>query len=94
MRSQVVGGGFAEVRLLCTCGGEYRLTNSIGLKVDHLRHAAISLWLNSGVPATQVPEWAGHSVHVLLKVYAKCIDGQGEVARRRVEAALKLGDGD
>jgi integrase len=60
----------------------------------HLRHAAVSLWLNSGVPATQVAEWAGHSVHVLLKVYAKCIDGQDEVARRRIEAALKLGDGD
>jgi integrase len=53
-----------------------------------LRHAAVSLWLNAGVPATQVAEWAGHSVHVLLKVYAKCIDGQDEAARRRIEAAL------
>lgn len=42
-----------------------------------------------GLPATQVAEWAGHSVHVLLKVYAKCIDGQDEAARRRIEAALK-----
>lgn len=55
----------------------------------HLRHAAVSLWLNAGVPATQVAEWAGHSVHVLLKVYAKCIDGQEEAARKRIEAALK-----
>ena len=31
-----------------------------------LRHAAVSLWLNAGVPATQVAEWAGHSVDVLL----------------------------
>jgi integrase len=54
-----------------------------------LRHAAVSLWLNAGVPATQVAEWAGHSVHVLLKVYAKCIDGQDEAARRRIEAALQ-----
>ncbi|GGN57169.1 hypothetical protein GCM10010112_09760 [Actinoplanes lobatus] len=37
-----------------------------------LRHAAVSLWLNAGVPATQVAEWAGHSVHVLMRVYAKC----------------------
>ncbi len=57
-----------------------------------LRHAAVSLWLNAGVPATQVAEWAGHSVHVLLKVYAKCIDGQDEAARRRIEAALQHGD--
>ncbi|MGI5245963.1 tyrosine-type recombinase/integrase [Dactylosporangium sp. CA-139066] len=52
----------------------------------HLRHAAVSLWLNAGVPATQVAEWAGHSVNVLLKVYAKCIDGDATppvVASRR-----------
>ncbi len=53
-----------------------------------LRHAAVSLWLNAGVPATQVAEWAGHRVHVLLKVYAKCIVGQDEAARRRIEEAL------
>lgn len=53
-----------------------------------LRHAAVSTWLNAGVPATQVAEWAGHSVHVLLKVYAKCILGQDVAARRRIEAAL------
>jgi hypothetical protein len=49
---------------------------------------AVSLWLNAGVPATQVAEWAGHSVHVLLKVYASCIDGQDEAARKRIEGAL------
>ncbi|ANY07744.1 tyrosine-type recombinase/integrase [Pseudonocardia sp. HH130630-07] len=53
-----------------------------------LRHACVSTWLNGGVPATQVAEWAGHSVEVLLKVYAKCLDGQDTVARQRVEAAL------
>jgi integrase len=53
-----------------------------------LRHAAVSLWLNAGVPATQVAEWAGHSVHVLLKVYAKCIDGEEDAALRRIELAL------
>ncbi|MDT4993164.1 MAG: hypothetical protein QOH97_3056, partial [Actinoplanes sp.] len=59
-----------------------------------LRHAAVSLWLNAGVPAPQVAEWAGHSVHVLLKVYAKCIDGQDEAARRRIEEALGLNEPD
>lgn len=58
----------------------------------HLRHAAVSLWLNAGVPPTQVAEWAGHSVHVLLNVYAKCIDGQDEAARRRIQAALEVDD--
>jgi hypothetical protein len=50
----------------------------------------VSLWLNAVVPAPQVAEWAGHSVHVLMKVYAKCIYGQEEAAKRRIEAALKL----
>jgi integrase len=53
-----------------------------------LRHAAVSLWLNAGVHAPEVAERAGHSVDVLLKVYAKCIDGQREVANQRIEEAL------
>jgi hypothetical protein len=48
----------------------------------------VSLWLNAGVPATQVAERAGHGVPVLLKVYAKCIYGQDEVAKRRIESVL------
>jgi hypothetical protein len=35
----------------------------------------VSLWLNSGVPATEVARRAGHDVAVLLKIYAHCIDG-------------------
>ena len=49
-----------------------------------LRHAAVSTWLNAGVPSTQVAEWAGHSVAVLLQIYAKCIAGQEDAARRRI----------
>ena len=56
-----------------------------------LRHAAVSTWLNGGVPATQVAQWAGHSVNVLLRVYAKCIAGQDDALRRRVEQALRDG---
>ncbi|HZX98949.1 MAG TPA: hypothetical protein VFE92_05590, partial [Dermatophilaceae bacterium] len=44
----------------------------------------------AGVPPTQVAEWAGHSVMVLLRVYAKCIYGQEEMARSRIESALAL----
>jgi integrase len=54
-----------------------------------LRHAAVSTWLNAGVPATQVAEWAGHSVAVLLQIYAKCLSGQEELARKRIEARLR-----
>lgn len=58
----------------------------------YLRHAAVSTWLNAGVPATQVAEWAGHSVDVLLRVYAKCIAGQQDEAKRRIDRATRLPD--
>lgn len=47
-------------------------------------------WLGAGVPPTQVAEWAGHSVAVLLQIYAKCLAGQEDAARRRIEAALNF----
>ncbi|WP_171075138.1 tyrosine-type recombinase/integrase [Nonomuraea basaltis] len=53
-----------------------------------LRHAALSLWLNAGVHTPEVAERAGHTVAMLLKTYAKCIDGQREVANQRIEEAL------
>ncbi|QKW39376.1 integrase [Actinomadura sp. NAK00032] len=53
-----------------------------------LRHAGVSLWLNSGVPATEVAERAGHSIKVLLQVYAKCILGQHDRANQRIDDAL------
>jgi len=51
-------------------------------------------WLNGDVPPAQVAEWAGHSVAVLLKVYAKCVDGQDAIARRRIDEALRDQDSD
>jgi hypothetical protein len=57
-------------------------------RIYDLRHACVSTWLNAGVPATQVAEWAGHSVEVLLRIYAKCIVGQDEAAKRRISNAL------
>ena len=53
-----------------------------------LRHPAVSLWLNAGVPATEVARRAGHSVAVLLKVYAHCIDGQTDTVNKRIADAL------
>jgi site-specific recombinase XerD len=57
-----------------------------------LRHAGVSLALNAGVPATEVARRAGHSVAVLLKIYAHCIDGQAGAANKRIADALG-GDG-
>ena len=56
-----------------------------------LRHAGVSLALNAGVPATEVARRAGHSVVVLLKIYAHCIDGQADAANKRIADALGSG---
>jgi integrase len=57
-------------------------------RVYDLRHACVSTWLNGGIPPAQVAEWAGHSVAILLKIYAKCLDGQDDISKRRIEEAL------
>ncbi|WP_406211117.1 tyrosine-type recombinase/integrase [Streptomyces decoyicus] len=56
-----------------------------------LRHAAVSTWLSSGVEPQLVAKRAGHSVTVLFRVYAKCLDGEAATANARIEAALKGG---
>jgi integrase len=62
--------------------------SSLASRPYDLRHAAVSTWLNGGVAPTQVAEWAGHSVDVLLKIYAKCLDGQEDIALKRISDAL------
>jgi hypothetical protein len=57
-----------------------------------LRHACLSTWLNAGVEPTQAAGWAGNSVQVLFKVYAKCIAGRDQAnrrRRRRIEEAFR-----
>ncbi|MFI6291298.1 hypothetical protein ACIBEJ_06895 [Nonomuraea sp. NPDC050790] len=49
----------------------------------------MSLWLNAGGHAPEGAERAGHSVDVLLRTYAKCIDGQQDIANQRIEKALE-----
>ncbi len=94
-----VAGGFAGPVSGSSYGGTWRkarvaamttaeVASPLARRPYDLRHACVSLWLNAGVPATQVAEWAGHSVAVLLRVYAKCIAGQEDSARQRVDAAL------
>jgi hypothetical protein len=46
------------------------------------------------VPAPEIAERAGHSVEVLLRVYAKCLDDGQNLVNARIEAALSWADGD
>jgi integrase len=64
----------------------------LGRRPYDLRQAAVSLWLNSGVPATGVARRAGHGVAVLLKIYAHCIVGQADAANKRITDALGTQD--
>ncbi|ABL80107.1 MULTISPECIES: site-specific integrase [unclassified Nocardioides] len=54
-----------------------------------LRHACLSTWLNAGVPPARVAEWAGHSVDVLLRIYANCVEGDDKIALTRISEELQ-----
>jgi integrase len=71
-----------------TALGADQATSKLAERPYDLRHGGVSLMLASGVPAPEVARRAGHSVEVLLRVYAKCIDGQQDAMNRRIENAL------
>ncbi|RCG20787.1 site-specific integrase [Streptomyces diacarni] len=54
-----------------------------------LRHAGVSFWLSSGVDPMECARRAGHSVAVLLRVYAKVLARTQEIANRRIDDALR-----
>jgi integrase len=64
------------------------VTTLTGQKVYDLRHACLTGWLNAGVPPSQVAEWAGNSVKVLLETYIKCLSGQEADHKRRITESL------
>jgi integrase len=68
--------------------GEQAAASLLARRPYDLRHAAVSTWLASSGDPAQVAEWAGHSVDVLLRVYAKVLDGQEDQALQRIQEAL------
>ena len=57
-------------------------------KLYDFRHPGVSWRLNAGTPATLVAEWAGHTVEVLYRIYAPCLDGDDERWFGRMEQVL------
>jgi integrase len=55
-----------------------QLASPLARRPYDLRHAGVSWRLDAGTPAPLVAEWAGHTVGVLLRIYAHCIDGDDE----------------
>jgi integrase len=81
---------WTDARKPALTAAQYR--SPLGRRPYDLRHAAVSLWLNSGMLATEVAHRAGHGVAVLLKIYAHCIDGQADAANKRITDALGVQD--
>lgn len=65
-----------------------QLASPLARRPYDLRHACLSTWLAAGVAPSQVAAWAGHSVAVLLRVYAHALDDQEGLARQRIATAL------
>ncbi|MEQ7009158.1 hypothetical protein ABN028_23540, partial [Actinopolymorpha sp. B17G11] len=82
--SSAFGRPVLAIRQTYTYPTNFRRRTLAGRPYD-LRHACASTWLNAGVAPTRVAQWLGHSVDVLLRVYAKCIDGHEGADRKRIE---------
>ncbi|GAA2841723.1 tyrosine-type recombinase/integrase [Kribbella solani] len=70
-------------------GEKFALASNLAKRPYDLRHAAVSTWLASGVDPQRVSEWAGQSLEVLMRIYAKCLDGMEEQALDRIEVILR-----
>ena len=68
-----------------------QLASPLIRKPYDFRHAGVSWRLNAGTPAPLVAEWAGHTVEVLLRIYAHCIDGDDDRWFGPMEDALGRG---
>jgi integrase len=60
-------------------------------RIYDLRHACLTRWLNAGVPAPDVAQWAGNSVEVLHRHYYNCVAGQLADNQQRITAAERHG---
>jgi integrase len=65
-----------------------RAKTPLAARVYDLRHACVSTWLAAGVPPVLVAQWAGHSLRVLMEVYAKVLDQSTGDALRRIDRAI------
>ena len=82
--STAISDVWAEARTLALT--PVQVASPLAGRPYDLRHAAVSLWLAAGVPPPRVAERAGHSVEVLLRVYAKCLDDGEDTANTRIHA--------
>ena len=53
-----------------------------------LRHSGVTWRLNSGVPPAEIAAWAGHSVEMLMRTYARCVTGMEDIWIIRMDKTL------
>ncbi|WP_143034633.1 hypothetical protein [Glycomyces sambucus] len=76
---------FHEARALTFT--KVQLASKLLARPYDFRPACITEWLADVGDPTPVAAWAGHTVAVLLRIYAKWIDGREQTARERVKRA-------
>ncbi|WP_030409689.1 tyrosine-type recombinase/integrase [Streptomyces albus] len=81
------GEVWAEARTAALSPSE--VASPLARRPYDLRCAGVSFWLFSGVDPMEVARRAGHSVAVLLRVYAKVLAQAQDRANRQIEAGLR-----
>ncbi|MFZ4186055.1 tyrosine-type recombinase/integrase [Streptomyces pseudogriseolus] len=81
------GEVWAEARITALSPSE--AASPLARRPYDLRCAGVSFWLFSGVDPMEVARRAGHSVAVLLRVYAKVLAQAQDRANRQIEAGLR-----
>ncbi|RSM44963.1 integrase, partial [Actinoplanes sp. ATCC 53533] len=88
-----ISTAWRKARKVALTPAEYR--SPLATVPYQLRHACLSLWLSMGISPALVARWAGHSVKVLLTVYASWIFGEEKAAMDRIaERYEELPEGD
>jgi integrase len=71
----------------CALGPELAASGLARRPYD-LRHAALSMWLNTGGDPAQIAARAGNSVAVLLTVYTHCVHGRDDLLNQQIGYVL------
>ena len=83
LSGSVYGRAWQSARALAL--GPELAASGLARRPYDLRHAALSLWLNSGGDPAQIAARAGHSVAVLLTVYSHCIHGRDDLLNQQID---------
>ncbi|MCC5476889.1 tyrosine-type recombinase/integrase [Streptomyces barringtoniae] len=86
---QDTGYGEVWVEARSAALSPFEVTSPLARRPYDLRCAGVSFWLFSGVDPMEVARRAGHSVAVLLRVYAKVLAQAQDRANRQIEAGLR-----